>query len=106
MLLTMMHSIIQYGLEAGKDVDLQQSTYDMKGQFGAMLEPTWIMAGSPSLLLRGLLRLALPRIATNKLNDYQSYHVYEGREDHRKREPYGSQTKMALRLYRPSTKSR
>ena len=51
MLLTMMHSIIQYGLEAGKDVDLQQSTYDMKGQFGAMLEPTWIMAGSPSLLL-------------------------------------------------------
>lgn len=78
-LLTMMHSIIQYGLEAGKDVDLQQSTYDMKGQFGAMLEPTWIMAGSPSPLLRGLLRLALPRIATNKLNDYQSYHVYKGR---------------------------
>lgn len=78
-LLTMMHSIIQYGLEVGKDVDLQQSTYDMKGQFGAMLEPTWIMAGSPSPLLRGLLRLALPSIATNKLDDYQSYHVYKGK---------------------------
>lgn len=78
-LLTMMHSIIKHGLEAGKDVDLQQSTYDMKGQFGAELEPNWIVAGSPSPLLRGLLRLALPRIATNKLNDYQSYHVYKGR---------------------------
>ena len=78
-LLTMMHSIITYGLEAGKDVDLQQSTYDMKGQFGAELEPNWIVAGSPHPLLRGLLCLALPRIATNKLNDYQCYHVYKER---------------------------
>lgn len=76
-LLSVMHSIIRYGLETGKDVDLQQSTYDMKGQFGAVLEPTWIMAGSPSPLLQGLLRLVLPRIATDKLNDYQTYHVYK-----------------------------
>jgi predicted N-acyltransferase len=76
-LLTMMHSIIQHGLEAGKDVDLQQSTYDMKGQFGAELEPTWIMAGSSHSLTRALLRWTIPRIVTNKLIDYRSYHVYK-----------------------------